>query len=199
MRGCGTLIITAFVLAIMSCSRREEVTVPHRAMEPAPKQELAASASLFGEMKASLGVSFQEIDPLTAAAHGLTNGVLILDVSPEGPASTILQVGDVLLSWNGHAIVDGDDALSLVDAASPGDTVKLRFLRGSEQHEIEIVMGVASGNGQPLPDFEATREINQLFQDFDREFLLLRKQLRETEEGPTASPAIPSPGQVPGK
>jgi len=90
------------------------------------------------------GIAYQTVTWQGAAQADLPvdHGVLILEITPGGPAGQAgLQLGDVLLSINGTRI-DQDDVFSeiLFDFA-PGDEVEAEVLRGEETLTVSLELG----------------------------------------------------------
>ncbi len=55
--------------------------------------------------------------------------ILIIEVSPEVPASDLLEPGDRILAVDGADVVRSTDLTALVDSKSPGDTVTITVSR----------------------------------------------------------------------
>jgi putative serine protease PepD len=69
-------------------------------------------------------------------------GAKIGAVRSGGPASGAgLQTGDVITAIDGKAIETGDDAVSAIDAHSPGDKITLTIQRGGTQKTIDVTLG----------------------------------------------------------
>jgi putative serine protease PepD len=71
-----------------------------------------------------------------------TDGASIGTVRPGGPADDAgVRSGDVIVAIGGKAIASGDDAVGAIDAASPGDHLKLAIERNGERRTIEVTLG----------------------------------------------------------
>jgi putative serine protease PepD len=71
-----------------------------------------------------------------------TNGARIGTVRAGGPADNSgVQTGDVIVAIDGKRIASGDDAVSTIDAASPGDHMTLSVDRGGARKTIEVTLG----------------------------------------------------------
>ncbi|MGH9681731.1 MAG: Do family serine endopeptidase, partial [Candidatus Acidiferrales bacterium] len=82
--------------------------------------------------RAYLGVMVQDVTPGIAKAMGLKDmqGVLVGDVSPDGPAkSSGIQRGDVILSVNGTPMPDSRTLRMTISMMTPESTVNLKLLR----------------------------------------------------------------------
>ncbi len=107
-----------------------------------------------------MGVRLSTVTPALADRFHLhaRRGALIVGVSPNGPAdhaglrvggsfeqfqgASIQPGGDVIVSENGHAVVSSDQFIRLVDAASPGDVLHLRVVRGDSTRAVNVTLGV---------------------------------------------------------
>jgi serine protease Do len=91
-----------------------------------------------------LGVQIQEVTPEIAKSLGLSKpeGALVADVTPGGPAAKAgLKQGDVIESFNGHAINKVRD-LPLVVAETPvGEKTKVDVWRGKQQESLDVTIG----------------------------------------------------------
>jgi serine protease Do len=90
----------------------------------------------------TIGVGVQAITPLLSSALHLSrnSGVLITDVTPEGPADRAgLHVNDIILSIGEMAI----DAVPAMLGASfrnpPGQTMHMKLLREGREFEVDIM------------------------------------------------------------
>ena len=78
----------------------------------------------------------------TKQLEGDEAGVQITEVSSgSGAEKAGLHTGDVLLSVNGKPIRSFMDLYTIVRTLEPGETVKIRFRRGDEENEVEVVYG----------------------------------------------------------
>ncbi|HBS49539.1 MAG TPA: serine protease [Rhodobacteraceae bacterium] len=90
-----------------------------------------------------LGVQIQDVTPELAEAMGLEDhkGALISDVVEDSPAKGALQVGDVVLGFDGKDVDNSRALPKLVGATTPGETVELDLLRDGEKVTVEIEIG----------------------------------------------------------
>ncbi len=91
-----------------------------------------------------LGVVIQEVSKDLAESFGLDKpaGALIAQVLEGSPADKGgLQVGDVILSMNGHPIVMSADLPHLVGGLKPGAKADLEVMRGGKRQTIAITVG----------------------------------------------------------
>lgn len=95
-----------------------------------------------------LGVLVQDVTPDLARSFGLeqAQGALVSRVLPEGPAGKAgVEVGDVIVAYNGEAIERSSDLPPLVARTRPGQRATLRVIRGGKTQEIRITV-------EQLPD-----------------------------------------------
>ncbi|MCA9908274.1 MAG: PDZ domain-containing protein [Anaerolineae bacterium] len=71
--------------------------------------------------------------------------VVIARVQSGSPAATAdLQVGDVVVSFNGEAVSAAADLSAMVQAAAPGDAVTLEIERNGETVSVDVTLGTAT-------------------------------------------------------
>ncbi len=83
-----------------------------------------------------LGVSMDNINAVYTARYGLTvsQGALIIQVVADGPAAQAgLKAGDVIIQFNGQAIVSPDALRQAIHQAQIGQSVEISYQRGSTQ------------------------------------------------------------------
>ncbi len=94
-----------------------------------------------------MGVFGTFIDPITARTSNLpesvTSGWLVIDIAEgSGAASSDLRRGDIILTIDGFQVRQQHDVSFLMNQVfSPGDTIKLGILRGSERISVDLVLG----------------------------------------------------------
>jgi serine protease DegQ len=75
-------------------------------------------------------------------ATGKRLGVMIAAVDDDGPAARAgLTMGDTLLEVAGEPVRHLEVAAALLDGSRIGDAVRVRFVRGGEVREIDVVVG----------------------------------------------------------
>src|SRR6202171_5092047 len=107
--------------------------------------------------RAYLGVMVQDVTPAIAKAMGLKEmkGVLIGDVSPNGPAQKSgIKRGDVILEVNGKPVADSRDLRMNISMMRADATVKLRVLRDGNQSDMNVTLG-------DLPDQKETAKVEE--------------------------------------
>ncbi len=102
----------------------------------------------------SAGVSYQTIsNPALSSRFGIDEeqqGVLVTDVAYQSPASTVLEVGDVILSIDGHPIA-GDGTVEiesgirvtfdhLIKQRQVGETIPLRIVRDDSLRTVSMTL-----------------------------------------------------------
>lgn len=92
-----------------------------------------------------LGVSLQEVTRDLAAAYGLSKprGALVADMLPGGPAAkSDMQIGDVVLEYQGQAIDRSSELPPLVGLTAPGKRAELKLYRRDQGTQtISLLIG----------------------------------------------------------
>jgi serine protease Do len=91
--------------------------------------------------RAYLGIYPQDVTPAIAKAFGEKDprGVLIGDVSPNGPAQAAgLQRGDIILEVNGKPMTGSNQLRMAISMMQPGSEAKLKVIRDGSQRELTI-------------------------------------------------------------
>jgi regulator of sigma E protease len=95
-----------------------------------------------GTLFSSLGFEFWE-PPIPAVAGKLT------DDSPAKKAG--LQSGDRIVEVNGQPINDFADVYKITTASRPGEVLKIRYVRGTEERNVNVTLGSRKGpNGKEI-------------------------------------------------
>ncbi|SDT93476.1 DegQ family serine endoprotease [Halopseudomonas salegens] len=97
-----------------------------------------------------LGVVIQEVNKDLAESFGLPRpaGALIAQIMPDGPADTGgLQVGDVILSFNGEDIDMSSDLPHAVGRLRPGTEASLVVMREKRRRTITLEVGALPEDG----------------------------------------------------
>jgi serine protease Do len=99
----------------------------------------------FGKVRRGrLGVSIQEVNQQLADSFGLKRpgGALIASVAKDGPAAKAgIKAGDVILSFDGHAVSTYSELPELVADATPGAMATLEISRDGAHKQIEVKVG----------------------------------------------------------
>lgn len=104
-----------------------------------------------------LGVLIQDVTYNLGESFGMEQprGALVARVVPDGPAeSSGIQVGDVILSFNGHGIVRSSDLPPVVGGTRVGEDVPVEIMRNRKKKFITVRLG-------ELPDEVAEIEVEK--------------------------------------
>jgi serine protease Do len=91
-----------------------------------------------------IGVQIQTVDRQLAQSLGLprTGGALVNKITPDSSASKAgVQVGDVILSYDGHDIVQSSDLPPLVGSTKPGASADLMVFRDGKSIHMPLTVG----------------------------------------------------------
>jgi serine protease Do len=91
-----------------------------------------------------LGIGIQGLTKELAASFGLdtAKGVVVTNVEPGSPAEEAgLQVGDVIVSYNGTALDDANNLPRLVGQTKPGEQAKIEILRQGKPRTLTAQVG----------------------------------------------------------
>ena len=116
----------------------------------------ATTSKVIAQLKASgsvargwLGVKIQNLDDDMAKSFGLadTNGALIQEVTPNGPAQASgLKAEDVILSVSGAKIKDTKDLALKIAEYQPNTSVDVRVMRKDKEETIKVKLGRFPGS-----------------------------------------------------
>jgi len=92
--------------------------------------------------RGSIGVQFNAIpNPAVARVYGVTSGVTIADITPNGPAEKAgLKVGDTITTVNGKEVKSGDELVSEISSLKPGSTAKLGYVRNGKPETASVTI-----------------------------------------------------------
>jgi serine protease Do len=88
-----------------------------------------------------LGLEYQEVSGQLAKYFKLAGdaGVLVTNVDADGPAGKAgLKAGDVILTFDGRKVTDGDDLQRAVEKAEPGREVVVTVQRDGRSLELKL-------------------------------------------------------------
>ncbi|WP_375465124.1 Do family serine endopeptidase [uncultured Methylobacterium sp.] len=108
----------------------------------------------FGEVRRGwLGVRIQNVDDATAEALGLkggARGALVAGVDEKGPARTSgLEVGDVIVRFNGNAVKASSDLPRIVASTPVGQKVDVVVVRKGEETTKAVTLGRLDDSDKP--------------------------------------------------
>lgn len=95
-----------------------------------------------------LGVAIQDVDKALAESLELNKpqGALINAVEVDSPADRGgIEPGDVIVKFDGHAIIDADDLPHIVGMISPDSKVKAEVVRQGKVKVLKITVGALDG------------------------------------------------------
>lgn len=119
----------------------------------------------YGEVqRALLGVIIREVDASLAQSLGIEEieGVFIEEVNENSAANDAgLERGDIIISINGNKVNSPAELQEQVAKYRPGREVNVKYRRGNEYIEIDVVLKNTSGNTALL-----RREVKEII-DFD--------------------------------
>ena len=98
----------------------------------------------YGETRRGwLGVGIQEVTEDIALSLGRLDmqGAIVVDVDPSGPSMNVLEQGDLILSFDGKAVLRMRDLPRIVAETEVGKAVPVQVLRDGAELTLEIVLG----------------------------------------------------------
>lgn len=114
------------------------------AVQPLPS--IATSAAPVVAVQGRVGIKVESVDQRTALAAGLSKpeGALVQATIPSGPADKAgIQVGDVVIEFDGGAIQTATDLLTKVSNSSPGSQKNVLVVRDKRRIAVSLKMGGA--------------------------------------------------------
>ena len=100
-----------------------------------------------------LGVLIQDVDRNLAESFGMAqpNGALVSQVMKDSPAANAgVQVGDVILAFNGKRLLNSSQLPPLVGTTRVSEKATLRILRGGKERDVEVVIGQLPDEEEPV-------------------------------------------------
>jgi len=80
-------------------------------------------------------------NPAVQRVYGVSSGVTIANVTPNGPASKAgLQTGDTITSVNGKNVATGDELVAEISSLKPGTTAKVGYVRNGKQNTADVTI-----------------------------------------------------------
>ncbi len=108
-----------------------------------------------------LGVYIQEVTRELAESFGMEKptGALVAKILPDSPAQdTDIQVGDIILSYDGKEVKNSASLPPLVGRTRVGETVKLKLMRDGKTKNIKLKIGQLPEKNQSLASKDAPEE-----------------------------------------
>ena len=92
--------------------------------------------------RGSIGVEFNAVpNPAVARVYGVTSGVTIAHVTPNGPADKAgLKTGDTIVSVNGKQVKTGDELVAEISSIKPGSTAKVGYVRNGKTSATDVTI-----------------------------------------------------------
>ncbi len=92
--------------------------------------------------RGSIGVEFNAVpNPAVARVYGVSSGVTIANVTPNGPADKAgLKTGDTIVSVNGKTVKTGDELVAEISSLKPGTEAKLGYIRNGKDSTAEVTI-----------------------------------------------------------
>jgi serine protease Do len=93
--------------------------------------------------RGSIGVYFNaQAIPAIARVYGVTSGVTISSVAPNGPAAKAgVQVGDTIVAVDGKPVKNGDELVADIAGRKPGTKLELGVVRNGKKTTIPVTVG----------------------------------------------------------
>jgi len=108
-----------------------------------------------------LGVYIQEVTRELAESFGMEKptGALVAKILPDSPAEdTDIQVGDIILSYDGKEVKNSASLPPLVGRTRVGETVKLKIMRDGKAILTKLEIGQLPEKGQSLASKDSSEE-----------------------------------------
>lgn len=108
-----------------------------------------------------LGVYIQEVTRELAESFGMEKptGALVAKILPDSPAQdTDIQVGDIILSYDGEEVKNSASLPPLVGRTRVGESVKLKLMRGGKTKSVKLKIGKLPEKDQPIASKEDPEE-----------------------------------------
>jgi len=118
-----------------------------------------------------LGVTIQNVTPDHAKSFqlGKATGALVSSVEKDGPAGRAgLEIGDIILKFNGQEIAGSEDLLRAVSDAAPGSAATLLIWRHAASKNIALSLGEA-GDEKVAPQEVTPGQIGLALRELNRE------------------------------
>ncbi len=88
-----------------------------------------------------IGVAITTVTAAEAEELGIDGGARVIDVQEDGPASGVLEDGDIITAIGGQAAASAGDVVEIVRAADMGDVLALTVRRGGSTLDLALLVG----------------------------------------------------------
>lgn len=112
-------------------------------------------------VRGRIGVVIAEVTKDVAEPLGLPSaqGALVRSVEPGGPAEQAgIQVGDIIVGFNGRKIERSSDLPRIVGGTAPGTRADIRVWRRGRYHDLTVTVGEMPSDGQARAQGRAPAE-----------------------------------------
>jgi putative serine protease PepD len=95
---------------------------------------------------AFIGVEISSMDPTLQSEYGfsVSSGAVVMSVVPDSGASRAgIKQGDVIVEINTTPVASAQDVSSIVSSLRPGDTIKVKIVRGTATLTKTVILGTA--------------------------------------------------------
>lgn len=93
-----------------------------------------------------LGLSGESVSSFYQFYYYLPSGLYITEITKDGSADQAnLEVGDILISIDGHNITSNETLKKVVYSYNPGDVIEAVVYRSGKQYSVAITVGEANG------------------------------------------------------
>ncbi len=119
--------------------------IPTTVMKPIV-ESLIKNKKVIG--RARLGISYQEVTPLTAEMTKSPAGLLIAEIDKSSDLyGKSVGEGDTITHINGTEIIDADLVLDIIEQSKPGTTLNLRVYSAEKKKSIDISVKLLEDTG----------------------------------------------------
>ena len=118
-----------------------------------PRFDRERAAAPFMEMRKSIGIYCNPLNPELAAYFGVKEGtgLLVAKVTDKSPAQKAgLQAGDVIVRVDGKPVASVNSVIDLLQDKKAGEKIKVEFLREKKLLSREVVVEEEESDGGPL-------------------------------------------------
>ncbi len=96
---------------------------------------------VFARPRGSIGVQFNAPNQAGARVHGVSSGVTLTNVIPDGPADKAgLRTGDTIVSVNDKPVNTGDELVAEIYALKPGTNARLGYIRHGKDITVNVTI-----------------------------------------------------------